>query len=58
MQETSVKAGCACRLSSRYIRPKRRLTFNGLHGVISQKIKKTLHINDELGRIWKEAAMA
>jgi hypothetical protein len=29
----------------RYVPPKRRLTFNGLHGVISQKVVSTLHLH-------------
>jgi hypothetical protein len=47
-QETSVKAGGKQRVFSsacsstlkwmRYVPPKRRLTFNGIHGVISQKV--------------------
>jgi hypothetical protein len=43
-QETGVKAGgkqliLRPWLCKRYVLPKRQLTFNGLHGVISQKIQ-------------------
>jgi hypothetical protein len=37
-QDTRVKAGGKKRIKRRYVPRKRRLTFNGLHGVLSQKI--------------------
>jgi hypothetical protein len=39
-KETSVKQVA----SSKYVPPKRRLTFNGLHGVTSQKIELFISI--------------